>query len=165
MLHYQVRIHTNVGDAMKYNNSEKVRKINCLTNELDKLYHRAARKLNVSDSILCLLYVIYEKGNGCLLYDVCRESGLKKQTVNSAIRKLENGGILYLEHNKGRSKKICLTEKGKIYVNNTAARLYEAECNAFADWSETESEQYIMYMKKYINSLSVQIEKLESEDI
>ena len=150
---------------MKKSYSDKIQRVNCLSNDLDMLYHQAARKLSVSDSVLCVLYMIYEKGDGCLLYDICNESGISKQTINSAIRKLENEGILYLEQDKGKTKRICLTEKGKHHITQTAARLYEAECNAFDDWTEEEFELYLGLMKKYIDSLRTQIEKMEGRTL
>ena len=141
---------------------DKVKRINCLCNEIDLLYHQAARKLEVSDSVLCILYIIYEKGDGCLLHEVCQESGLSKQTINSALRKLELDQILYLEldQERGKSKRIFLTEKGKDYVNRTAACLYEAERSAFADWTEDEFTQYLAFMKKYIDAFQIQVEKI-----
>lgn len=149
---------------MERDHYEKVHRVNCLANDLDMIYHQAARKLGVSDSVLCVLYMIYEKGDGCLLYDICNESGLSKQTINSAVRKLEMEEILYLEHGKGKTKRVCLTEKGKAYVAKTAACLCEAECNAFADWSEEEFEQYLKLMKKYNDSLRIQVEHMEGKE-
>lgn len=146
---------------MKQDYYEKIRRINGLSNDMNMAYHQAAWKLGVSDSVLCVLYVIYEKGNHCLLQDICNESGIRKQTINSAIRKLESEEILYLEKDKGKNKRVCLTEKGQQYVLQTAARLYEAECNVFNEWEEEEFETYLRLMKKYNDSFRQQIEKWE----
>lgn len=148
---------------MDKRNREQVQRINCLSNELEMIYHQAARKLGVSDSILCVLYMIYEKGDGCLLYDICMESGISKQTINSAIRKLEDEQILYLKQDKGKKKRIFLTEKGNDYAEKTAARLYEAESLAFGELSEEECKLYLQLMKKYTDAFRIQIEKMEEE--
>lgn len=148
---------------MKEKSSEKIRKINCTANELDMLYHQAARKLNVSDSVLCILYLIYEKGDGCLLSDICHESGMSKQTINSAIRTLEKNGILHLERSDGRAKRIKLSKEGERCIERTAAKLYKAECVALDSWSDEEFDMYIKYMKKYNECLRVQIDKIEVE--
>lgn len=140
---------------------EKVHKVNCLTNDLDALYHQAARKLGVADSVMIVAYMIYEKGDGCLLHDICNESGISKQTINSAIRKLEQEGILYLEQDKGKTKRICLTEKGNDFIQNTASRLVEAECNAFRDWTEEEFALYIKFMEKYNDAFRAEVDKME----
>lgn len=109
---------------------------------------------------MCILYVIYEKGNDCLLCDVCIESRLSKQTINSALRKLEGDGILYLKQDKGKNKRIHLTEKGREYTTYTAARLYEAERNALSDWTEEELSTYMRLMKKYNDCLRTQFDDI-----
>ena len=104
--------------------------------------------------------MIHEKGEGCLLHDICEETGISKQTVNSAIRKLEREGSLYLRQHSGKSKKVCLTDKGKLYMKQTSVRLFEAECGAFEDWSEDEINQYLHLMEKYTLSFRRQVENL-----
>lgn len=148
---------------MKNSDKEKVRRINCLTNELDAVYHKAALLLNVSDSVLCVMYMLYDLGDGCRLQDICVGSGISKQTINSAIRKLEGEGILYLVHDSGKKKRVFLTDKGQDYLSVTAKKLYKAESDAFADWSDEDFEAYLRLTKKYTESLTQQIKKLENK--
>lgn len=142
-----------------------VHRINCLSNDMDALYHLAARKLGVSDSVLIVAYMIHEKGDGCLLYDVCTDSGLSKQTINSAIRKLEADHVLYLEQDKGNTKRIRLTETGRQFVDQTASRLFDAECRAFASWEDEEFEMYLKLMEKYNHSFRAQLETMEGRTV
>lgn len=146
---------------MKTQGREKVRKVNCLSNDMNSLYHQAARKLGMADSVLIVLYAVYEKDGRCRLCDICTENGISKQTVNSAIRKLEEERVLYLERDGAKTKRVCLTEKGKAYAERTVARLYEAECNVFEAWDKDEFEQYLRLMEKYNFSLRAEIEKME----
>ncbi len=118
---------------------DKIYQINCLTEEVDSLYHQAALKLGVSDSVMFVLYMLHIGGEKCLLYDIYKLSGISKQTINSAIRKLENDGIVYLEKHNGKSKIVCVTEKGKAYIAQTGARLAEADCATL----ETASSHWI----------------------
>ena len=90
---------------------DRISRINCLTEDIDSLYHQAALKLGVSDSVLFILYMIFIRGERCFLYDIYKLSGISKQTINSAIRKLEIEEIVYLEKHNGKSKIVCLTEK------------------------------------------------------
>ena len=145
---------------MKNKYYEQIHRANWLMTDLDALYHQAALKLGVSDSVLIVLYMIHEKGDQCLVYDICKGSGVSKQTINSASRKLENDGILYLEQDKGRTKRVCLTEKGKPYVERIAGRLLEAESNVFNDWEEQEIRQFMEYAVRYTEAFSKEIEKL-----
>lgn len=138
----------------------KIRKINYLISEMDALYHLASLKMGISDSVSIVLYAIYDSGNGCLLSDVYKKSGISKQTVNSAVRKLETEEILYLEQHTGRSKRIFLTDRGKTFVRETVARLYEAEAGVFDTWREEEVNTYINLMKKYADCLRQQVDRL-----
>ncbi|MDE6221582.1 MAG: winged helix-turn-helix transcriptional regulator [Lachnospiraceae bacterium] len=145
---------------MKKNTFEKLHRINYLGAEMEALYHQASLRFGISDSALRALYTVYDNGGTCLLSDIYKQSGISKQTVNSAIRKLENEGILYLDQESGRGKRVHLTDKGKDYVENNVARLYAAECEIFASWSEEEIDSYIRFMEKYNELFRAQLEQM-----
>lgn len=138
----------------------EIHRINYLTSEMDSIYHQASLRLGISDSVSIILYTIQDKGESCLLSDVYKSSGVSRQTVNSAIRRLEADGVLYLEPYAGRAKKIVLTNKGRDYIRQTVARLLEAEIRAFDGWSEDEIKTHIGLMEKYMESLRRQIHQL-----
>ena len=77
------------------------------------------------------------------------------------MRKLENDGILYLEQENGRGKRVRLTSDGTDYVEKTAARLYAAECEVFSDWAGEEIDTYIRFMEKFNDMFRIQIDKME----
>ncbi len=135
-------------------------RINYLNAELNALYHQASLKLGLTDSASIVLYAIYDNGENCLLSDIYKQSGISKQTVNSAIRNLEKKHIIYLEQHSGRAKKVVLTDTGKEYVQKTTARLFDAEAAAFSSWTEEEISTHIGFMEKYIHSFREQVEKL-----
>ena len=145
---------------MNREKKELIHRINYLMSETEACYHRASRKLGISDSVSIVLYTIYDAGEQCLLSEIYKKSGVSKQTVNSAIRGLESDGILYLEPYRGLAKRVILTEKGKEYMQRTAARLYEAEAAAFEAWTSEEIQTYLSLIEKYRDSLLLQIEKL-----
>lgn len=145
---------------MEQRRSPEIHQINYLSSEMESLYHQASLKLGMSDSVSIVLYTIYDAGEDCLLRDIYQKSGISKQTVNSAIRALEADGILYLEQHTGRSKKVFLTRKGRDYLGRTAAKLYEAEAQAFASWPREEIAEYIRLMGKYVDCFRRQVEEL-----
>ena len=67
-----------------------------LSGEINALYHEAAVKMGVSDSVQNILYVICEKGTQCLQSEISKLTGISRQTINSAIRSLEKEDIIYL---------------------------------------------------------------------
>ncbi len=145
---------------MKTKICSKIHRINYLNAELDALYHQASLKLGLTDSASIVLYTIYDNGEDCLLSDIYKQSGVSKQTVNSAIRNLEKKDIIYLEQHSGRAKKVVLTDTGKEYVQKTTARLFDTEAAAFSSWTEKEINAHIGFMEKYIHSFREQVEKL-----
>lgn len=138
---------------------EKIYRINCLTEETDAIYHQAAVKFGMSDSALWIFYMLYTNNGKCKLNDIYRTSGISKQTVHSAIRKLETEGKIHLENYDKKSKIVCLTPEGEIYAEKTAGKLYEAECNTFQVWTEEEVDRYLEMTERYNRSLKQQIDK------
>ena len=148
---------------MQENIFRQIHTLNSLTSELDGLYHQASMRIGLADSAMRILYAIYDNGDGCLLHTICQQSGISKQTVSSAIRKLEEEGILYLVQSKGKNKKVMLTEKGKAYLEKTAAKIYAAESRAFAGWTEVEVEEYLRLTEKFAESFREQVQAMRSE--
>ena len=145
---------------MQQMSEDNIRRINYLMTEIDALYPQAAVKMRLSDSVARVLYTIYEAKGSCLLSEIYKKTGVSKQTINSALRKLEQEGILYLEPYKGNAKKVILTSKGEQYVEQTVAKLYAAEIRSFASWSEAEMKMYISLIRKDIDSLRKEIERM-----
>ena len=85
---------------------------------------------------------------------------MSKQTVNSAIRKLENEGIVYLENVGQKAKNVCLTESGKELVQKTALRVIEIENSIFESWREEDVEFYLRLTEQYLVDLKRKIEEL-----
>ena len=144
---------------------DQVRQVNRLACALDGTYHQAAWKLGLSDSVMCVLYMLHERGDGCPLHDIYRDSGISKQTIHSAIRKLEEENILYLQPGRGKEKNIYLTAEGKDYVSRTAARVYEAEREMFGSWPEEEFQQYLRLIEKHHKQLQKKIEQWEETSL
>lgn len=145
---------------MERNHRKDIRQINFLTMKMESLYHLSSLKLGITDSVSIVLYSLYDAGGECLLSDIYKGASISKQTVNSAVRSLEADGILRLERHNGRAKRAVLTDKGKDYVQTTAARLYQAEISSFDTWTEEEISTYLRLMEKYADCLRQQIEKL-----
>ena len=69
--------------------SPALKRLNCLLSEMDAAYHEAALRQGLNDSSSRILYALCELGSPASLRAVCESTGLSKQTVNSALRKLE----------------------------------------------------------------------------
>ena len=140
--------------------SGEIHRINCLMSDIDAAYHLASVKLGVSDSTSFIFYMLYIHDGYCLLNDIYRLSGISKQTVNSALRKLESENMIYLENLNGKAKKVCATESGKPYIYEVSEKLYKAETAAFHEWSAEEIRAFIGTLEKYNALFRKQIENL-----
>lgn len=140
--------------------SSNLREYNRIYKEVSDIYHDVCSKLGLSNSAFEILYTICEVGDGCLQRDVCNAALIPKQTVNSAIRKLELGGYLTLSNGKGRSKHIHLTESGHALLKETIFPIVEAENEAFTDLSYEECELLLKLNTKYMTALRDEFSKL-----
>lgn len=136
----------------------QMQRFNLLMSEIDTAYHDAALRLGMSDSAMLVLYTLCSCGGECMLGDIT--SGASKQTINSALRKLESEKIVYLEVFEGRKKKVYLTEKGRRLAKDTVLRIIEAENEIFASWSEEEKSLYIGLTQRYLADFKEKIKEL-----
>ena len=104
-----------------------LKRVNYLLSEINAVYREASSALGISDSVMQILYTICNYGDSCLLGDILRMTGLPKQTVNSALRKLEGEGVVYLRSAEKKKKSVHLTEQGKSLASTTVLRLMEME--------------------------------------
>ena len=136
--------------CMKTCLSKAMERINYLTTEIDAAYHEAALKLGLSDSTMLVLYTVCNHGESCLVNDIIRLSGISKQTLNSALRKLEHEEVVYLKAVGGKKKQVCLTDKGKTLAKDTVLRVIEIENEIFDSWTEEERTLYVELTQKYL---------------
>lgn len=140
--------------------SDQIKRLNLITSEIDAAYHEATLKLGLTDSAMIILYTLCLFDGSCQLGRIVDLSGLSKQTINSALRKLEGEGTIYLEADGGRRKRVCLTESGRLVAQGTAMRLMEMENQVFSAWSAEEQEIYIQLLQRFLTSLREKIREL-----
>ena len=145
---------------MSDNLSQKLKRYNYLVGEIDAAYHEISTNLGLSDSVMRILYTICDNGECCLLQDICRRSGLSKQTVNSALRRLEADGILYLESAGSKAKNVCLTEFGKGFADQTAGQIIKAENEIFDSWSNEDVDKYLELTEAFLAALREKAKEL-----
>lgn len=149
---------------MKNDLTKKIHALNLLTAEIDYAYHQASVKLGISDSEMRILYEICDAGERCLLTDVYKNAGISKQTINSAIRKLEKEKMLYVKPYKGKSKEIVLTEVGRRRADALIAPICRAEHNAFVAWKDEEVDAFLVLMKKYAETFKNEVAKIPERE-
>ena len=131
-----------------------------ITGEIDSLYHEAAFCLGQSDSAMTVLYTLLNVGGQCDISDICRLSGMRKQTLNSALRKLEQDMLIYLKNSKGKNKTVCLTEKGHETAQRSAGKLQMIEEECLKEWTGDEIDTFLGLAERYLNRFRELVESL-----
>ena len=141
--------------------SSNMRRFNHLFSETNAAYHKLSVRLGLSDSVMQILYTICDCGKGfrCPLQVILTQSGISKQTINSALRKLEREGVLYLEKSGGKSKDVCLTPEGVALAERTVSKIIAAENGVFASWPPEDVERYLELTEKYLASFRKEAKK------
>ncbi len=145
---------------MSINVSDQMKRFNNLISEMNEAYHDVALKLELSDSAMQILYVICNGGGECLLSEIVQMSGISKQTINSAMRKLENEGVVITEDATARKKLVRLSEKGKQLAKNTVQKVIDIENEIFASWTQEEWQSYFNLTKRYITHFKERAKEL-----
>ncbi len=138
------------------------KRLNHLLGEINAVYHEIALKLGLSDSAMQILYMICDYQGSCLLWDISRFSGLSKQTVHSAIRKLEQENIVSVSKTEKRLKMVTLTQKGSELVDKTVLPVMEKENAILSSWSKEDVEKYLELTQRYLYDLREQYNNIET---
>lgn len=140
-----------------------LKRYNYLFGEIEAAYHEISLQMGLSDSVSRILYAICDEGDRCPLSLICRRTGLSKQTVNSALRRLEEEGNIRLEAVNDRAKEVCLTGAGRALADRTARRIMEMENQILAGWAPGEMEQYLELTERFLCSLQSRAAAFQEE--
>lgn len=134
--------------------NDKWTMINQLNKEFDEVYHKIAVHYKLSDSSFWILYVLYEKKEGCTQKEICADWCYSKQTINTAIKDLEKKEYISLnyEDSNRKYKKICLTPKGLEIAENTVKKVMEVENIAFSKIDKKEFDRVINFFQVQLSS-------------
>ncbi len=140
---------------------EYLSKLNNIIKENDEIYRNVAKSLGLPDCAFWILYILREEGNITTQSEICSAIYLSKQTVNSAMKKLESDGYLQLLNtNDRRSKQVSLTPKGLALTEKTVDRVIARETDALSGMTLDEKETFLRLYRKYTDILNVSMKTL-----
>lgn len=141
---------------------EQMEKLSQQYKAREAIYHDAAVKCGLSDSVFWIFYALCEAEREYTQNDLCNEWFCPKQTVNSAISTLVKNGYVYLEVVPGtRNRKIIrLTEAGKQFSQQNVQAFIESERRAFSRLTEQERQTYLALEDKHLSLLREETENL-----
>ena len=142
---------------------EYIAEYNQLLKECNTIYHSAAVRLGLSDCAFWILYTLQEEGKTVKKSDISDNASMPKQTVNSALKKLEKDGYLSLCRIDGKmGKSIHLTEKGSKFVVENMKPIMLAEEKACALFTEEEKGMFLKVFHSLVERLNEEISKVHT---
>lgn len=129
-------------------------------NENTLLYHRLARAYGLPDCAFWLLYTLRSEEAPLTQTQLSEQLSLPKQTVNSALKKLVEEGVLRLEAADGnlKNKRVCLTEAGEAFLRRTVDRVFGVESAAAARLTEEERSALVALSQKLLDAFRAETE-------
>lgn len=122
------------------------------------VYYRLAAHYGFTETMFDILYFVRENEDCFTQAQICSNLYLRKQTVNSALKKLERDGYIYLTHGETnhKNKIIRFTEKGENMVRETIDPIFEVERKAFEALSLEERTGIMHYGLRHMEVLEQQ---------
>lgn len=140
---------------------ERLAVYNAILKENDGLYRGLGKAFGLSECALWILYTLRVEGEGCTQAEISSIVYQPRQTVNSAMKKLENGGYLVLEEIPGRrGKRVYLTDRGRQLAWQTADRVLEAEKEALSGLTDEEQQALLSTFRKLTDMLRERVGEL-----
>lgn len=125
----------------------RIASINRMLREYGSFYEGAAARLGVSDSVFDTMYTLYLH-DGATQKEICELSYVSKQTIHSAVARLEREGLIRGEHGRGRTVKLFLTDAGRAEAARIARPVVEAEHRAYNVLSPQEFDELLGYLAR-----------------
>lgn len=120
-------------------------------------YHEAAVKMQMSDSEMDILYILYSYPEGCNQSILYKQSSLTRSTVNTALKKMERNGVLSILPGEGRNTRVVATDNGRKLIENTVCRVIAIENEIYDSWSQEEQELFMRINRDYAEKLSEKV--------
>lgn len=128
---------------------EELKKFNYLYKEMDNVYHEMALRAGVSDSVFCVLYTLAER-NSCSQKEIAASYSISRQTIHSAVKKLEKEGYIVLRAGTGRDKLLFLTPSGEHFMAERLMPIFQTENQVFQAMPPEESRELLRLTEKLI---------------
>ncbi len=138
----------------------KQNELNRLNKAISELYHDLCVQIGMSDSVFDIFYAIAALGDGCCQRDICDYAFTSKQTIHSAIHKLEKEGLLRFTPGKGREMHIFLTPAGEQFMREHVAPVIAMENKTISQMPPDETDLLVQLTAKYLDCLRSHSEEM-----
>jgi len=135
---------------------------NRLYKTLDDIYRATARRFNLSECALWILYSLSLSESPMTQKDLCEQMLQAKQSINSSLKRMEEDGLITLRfaENSRKLKIIELTDRGRELAGETSCKIIQAEERAFGRFSAEERTLLFQLLKKNTRLLKEELQHI-----
>lgn len=138
--------------------SKRLAEYNSIIKEHENLYRQIAKRSGLSECAFWILYSLRESGASLTQSELCYALSQPKQTIHSALKKLEDQNYIQLLSDQDRRRKqIQLTSLGEQLAQETVDRVIVLENQTFDTFSEEEQELFLRLLHKYTDNLKTNL--------
>lgn len=137
-----------------------------LFRKTDRLYYEMARGCGIPETAYWLMYAIFTQGGKMPVKGISEACGYSKQTVSSALRKLEEQGLVQTAFCEGsrKAKQVSFTERGERLVQEKIVPANKAERRAFKALTQAEQAELLRLIDKYVEQVENEIATMEGRE-
>ena len=130
-----------------------------LWEERSQVYYLFPTRYAESENIV--LYYLYCHQENVTQQEICEQTSINKQTLNSAVKRLRANGLIEAEVSSEckREKLLHLTSVGRDAFEKSVAPLLEAEENALLRMTSEEREQYYQLYEQHTHYLQEELQR------
>ena len=138
--------------------SKRLAEYNSIIKEHDALYRQLAKRFGMSECSFWILYSLRETNTSITQSELCYALSQPKQTINSALKKMQDYGFIELLISQDRRKKyIRLTDKGALLAQETVDKVILLENQTFDTFTEEEQSLFLQLLHKYTDNLKINL--------
>lgn len=140
--------------------AENLKEFNKIVKESDVVYRSVAKKSGLPRCVFWVLYIMRDNKEGLTQSEICAKLFHPKQTVNSAIKKLETDGYIMLEvGDDRRSRRLVLTESGEELAERVIDTLVQAEINAMGHLPLQRQREFLRLFSAFNTALAKELQE------
>lgn len=138
--------------------SKRLAEYNSIIKEHEDLYRQLAKRFGMSECSFWILYSLRETNTSITQSELCYALSQPKQTINSALKKMQDYGFIeFLISQDRRKKYIRLTDKGALLAQETVDKVILLENQTFDTFTEEEQSLFLQLLHKYTDNLKINL--------
>lgn len=111
------------------------------------------RDYQLSEGKLCVMIILHQGIDGIAPSQLAERAGVTRATISAMLHRMTRDGLTYSfsdANDDGRTKKVCLTEKGRRFMDKVLPGHYMRITKLMGRLSEAEQEKLIGLLKKIV---------------